>query len=283
MPALRVCKANTFLPDSTLDVDISSVLRGVLVSLDRFLKYTNIKKPEILNEFISDLTEYYETLAEDISGGKRKHSLTVEELDILAEHPALIDACVNYVLNMYDLPDNFSLDSPMHKTTLLIHRRASLAPSLHRLKQFSVTANANWTNEFLQTYAEYFVEKYRRVPEHPDLEKVFDADAESFKTDKTSVCTGVLFDNSKYAYRVDKCMGHEALKEFNEPEFAYLAICAGDGAIVKKMNDNFEFTRTSTLMNGSYCDGIVHDTRYVDEVNHEPASFFTSLNDFEKE
>jgi hypothetical protein len=68
--------------------------------------------------------------------------------------------------------------------------------------------------DFLQSYADYFVRKFRPVPEYPDLEKVYEVDAESFKTDTTTISTGVLYNKSRYAYRVDKCMGHEALKSY---------------------------------------------------------------------
>jgi hypothetical protein len=45
------------------------------------------------------------------------------------------------------------------------------------------------------------------------------------------------------------------------------------------MNENFELTRSCTLFSGPYCDGIAHDTRFVDKIEHEPAEFFQSLDD----
>ncbi|MHA1907249.1 MAG: L-2-amino-thiazoline-4-carboxylic acid hydrolase [Candidatus Thorarchaeota archaeon] len=274
----RGCKAVTFLPHSEVDVNIDKVFEGALLSLERFLEYTREKKPEILEKFCSDLTGYYNSLTEsNYTEWKENYPIT-DKMPILENHEGLAKSCLNYVLSLYNLSEDYSKESQF-QTTLLTHRKASLAPSLQRLKQFSLTVNADWAKEFLQSYVEYYVQKYRPVPEYPDLEKVFEADAESFKTDTTSISTGVLFNKSRYIYRVDKCMGHEALKEFNEPEFGYLAICAGDSTIIKKMNENFEFTRSCTLFDGPYCDGIAHDTRFVETVKHEPASFFQSLDE----
>lgn len=274
----RICKASTFLPHSEVDVNIPSVLEGVLLSLERFLAYTKEKAPDVLEKFCIDLTGLYNSLADTKLPDLQDFFQQPDTLPILQKHHELALSCINYVLSLYDFSGEYSKND-QHKTTLLTHRRAILGPTLQRLKQFSLTVNTNWAKDFLQSYADYFVLNYRSVPEHSDLEKVFEADAESFKTDTTSICTGVLFNRSRYAYRVDRCMGYEALKEFNEPEFAYLAICAGDGAIIRKMNENFEFTRSCTLFDGPYCDGITHDTRYAEIVKHEPDSFFQSLEE----
>lgn len=278
MTSIRTCRATTYLPHSEVEVDVSKTVQGVLLSLSRFLMYCEEERPSILSDYIANLSKHYKILSEKRYTASDTVVVEFENSEMLAGYPELVKFCTNYVLSLFDLPSTFSWESPNVKTTLLIQRKAALIPSLERMKQFSESVDANWTKEFLQEYADYFVRQYRRVEAQLNLTAVFEADAESMKNSKSAVSTCVLLDDGRYAYRTDKCLGHEALKECNEPEFAYLAICAGDFEIVRKTNENFVLTRSHTLMDGPYCDGIVHDTRVVKNVEHKPDSFFIGLD-----
>jgi hypothetical protein len=267
MTSQRISRSTTYIPNSEIEANVSTTVQNVLLSLNRFLKYIEESRPEVLIDYIPDLTKHYAYVS------------NIEELDLLGKYPQLIESCISYVLNLYNLPAHFSWDSPIAESTLLLQRKASIIPSFQRVRQFAETTNASWTKEFLQSYSEYFVQNYRPVGTQPNLTKVFESDAERAKTSKSTIGTCVLLDEGRYAFRTDKCIGHEVLMEFNEPELAYLTICAGDFEIVRKTNENFVLTRSYTLMDGPYCDGIVHDTRIVDKLEHMPDDFFAKLDD----
>ncbi|MHA1905273.1 MAG: L-2-amino-thiazoline-4-carboxylic acid hydrolase [Candidatus Thorarchaeota archaeon] len=243
------------------------------------MKYIEENRPEVLNDYIFNLTKHYTFLSESSYPSSSTYVSNTEELKILGEHPQLVESCIDYVLSLLNLPAHFSWDSPEIESTLLKQRKASIIPAFQRIKQFAETTNARWTKEFLQSYSEYFVKMYRPVKTQQDLTKVFESDVEVTKTSKSTIGTYFLMDEGRYAFRTDKCIGHEVLSEFNEPELAYFTICAGDYEIVRKTNENFVLTRSNTLMDGPYCDGIVHDTRIVDKVEHMPDDFFRKLDD----
>ena len=81
-------------------------------------------------------------------------------------------------------------------------------------------------------------------------------------------------ENGRYIFRVDRCALQEALKEFNDPELSDIVACYGDYTVFKYINENFVLTRTQTLMNSSYCDSCIHDTRIVEKIEHPTKQFY---------
>ncbi|MGY5854551.1 MAG: hypothetical protein RTU92_13365, partial [Candidatus Thorarchaeota archaeon] len=86
-----------------------------------------------------------------------------------------------------------------------------------------------------------------------------------------------ILQESKYIVRVENCMVHEALKEFDDSELEDIVYCSGDFSRIRILNPNFVLTRTCTLMNGPYCDACVHDSRIVQEFEHPTRKFYDSM------
>ncbi|MHA1637603.1 MAG: L-2-amino-thiazoline-4-carboxylic acid hydrolase, partial [Candidatus Thorarchaeota archaeon] len=78
--------------------------------------------------------------------------------------------------------------------------------------------------------------------------------------------------------RFDRCMWHEIQKEFGDGEIAYTNSCFYDFYAITVCNENFELTRTKTLMQGDkYCDFCWHDKRIDKTMEHPSEEFFESL------
>ena len=72
-------------------------------------------------------------------------------------------------------------------------------------------------------------------------------------------------------------MTAEAFLDCKDSELKHAVFCSNDHALFKKNNENFELTRTSTLMIGTYCDFCLHDTRIVDKIEHPSKEFIENL------
>jgi hypothetical protein len=86
------------------------------------------------------------------------------------------------------------------------------------------------------------------------------------------------FSKGKQGSKVTRCMGHELLAPFGDPELANLTACYGDKAQIEAQNPNFVFTRSTTLaLGGPYCDTCLHDKRHVAEIEHPGPEFSENL------
>ncbi|MHA1882561.1 MAG: L-2-amino-thiazoline-4-carboxylic acid hydrolase [Candidatus Thorarchaeota archaeon] len=90
--------------------------------------------------------------------------------------------------------------------------------------------------------------------------------------------TYAMLEGGMVVGRIDRCMWHEVQKEFGDGEIAYTNSCFYDYYAVTMYNENFELTRTKTLMQGDkYCDFCWHDKRIDKTMEHPSEEFFESL------
>jgi len=65
-------------------------------------------------------------------------------------------------------------------------------------------------------------------------------------------------------FRFDSCFAHEALKEYNDPDIAYIASCYGADLPVFNEGRNIRLLRTQTLHHADFCDEFYWDQRVHD-------------------
>ncbi|MFC2083074.1 L-2-amino-thiazoline-4-carboxylic acid hydrolase [Candidatus Bipolaricaulota bacterium] len=86
------------------------------------------------------------------------------------------------------------------------------------------------------------------------------------------------FGQGKIAFRVESCILHDVMTPLGDPELADIVCCYGDKSGFEALNPNLVFTRTTTLMDGPYCDACMHDRRFVDTIDHPDHEFFQQLS-----
>ena len=83
-----------------------------------------------------------------------------------------------------------------------------------------------------------------------------------------------VLDDYKIVYRFDSCITHEALKDLNDPDIAYLCSCYIGDVSSYHWNDTTPFRRTQTLHHGDFCDELYWN-RYVYSNPEQPSLEFT--------
>jgi len=68
------------------------------------------------------------------------------------------------------------------------------------------------------------------------------------------------FDDDKILYRFDRCLTPEALKDFGDPDFAYLCSCYIGDAEGFNAGKTIHLRRTQTLHHGDFCDELYWDS-----------------------
>ena len=78
--------------------------------------------------------------------------------------------------------------------------------------------------------------------------------------------TRAIFDENKYLFRFDSCFTHEVLKDFNDPDLAYLATCYIGDAEEYNKGKTIKLRRTQTLHHGDFCDELYWNSDVHKEV-----------------
>lgn len=74
---------------------------------------------------------------------------------------------------------------------------------------------------------------------------------------------------------ITRCRWHEALAEFDDPEWAYAVACHYDFVAARTGNENFHLTRTRTCAHGDgCCDFVWHDLREEPDPRHPDEKFW---------
>ncbi len=77
-------------------------------------------------------------------------------------------------------------------------------------------------------------------------------------------------------YRFDNCLTHEALRDLNDPDIAYLASCyVGDAEEFNTGRTRY-LRRTQTLHHGDFCDELYWDVDFHTDPE-QPSLEFTRM------
>ncbi|MFX0065919.1 MAG: L-2-amino-thiazoline-4-carboxylic acid hydrolase [Candidatus Hermodarchaeota archaeon] len=273
---MKIQKVDIFRPNKKISVNIPRTVESCLLALDRFLVYlAEHRNADILENFIPALEEKYKS--EALNSFNNANSLDLSNLNILMETPELLEATIALILTLLDVPKNYNWESQEINLPQINATKAWVVPKYYYAKQLTELIDKKEAHQFLKDYFEFYVNTYRKASKFEDLNSVHESDIEGVTKNENGAWRSVVINNGRYVSRVTNCMAHEALKVFNDPELAYIVCCSSDSALIKKINENFVLTRTSTLMNGPYCDFCTHDTRIVDKVEHLSKEFFESL------
>jgi len=280
---MRIEKLDSFLPNKEVSVNVANIVSGNLIIVDRFLVYLEEHKRSILGDFIVNLTSKYKSL---ISSGMEKINTiifkeTLEKSLILKNNINLAKTVVSLVFSVLKVNIDYYEENLEIKRTQLEISRAWLLSRIYFSELLAEMINRDEAIQFLKDYFVYYANNHRKIAKHEDLNSVFESDIEGGRKNDNNLGVSVLIDNKIYASRVDRCMAPEALTDYNDSEIKHIVCCSADHAIVRNTNKNFVLTRTSTLMDGPYCDFCCHDTRYVEKIEHPPREFYEKLNKVE--
>ncbi len=89
--------------------------------------------------------------------------------------------------------------------------------------------------------------------------------------------TVAVIDDHKVLYRFDSCLTHEALRDFDDPDIAYLASCYVGDAEEFNTGKTRHLRRTQTLHHGDFCDELYWDVDFHTDPEQPPLEFTRTL------
>ncbi len=188
----------------------------------------------------------------------------------------------NCVLTLLNIPTSLKETSKLEQYE--ISTNASLKARLHityyMAKALESIVEKDEAVELCKGFIDYSTEKGDRVIESVEnIEDLFtEKDSLTGEFSGSFNFVSFVLDTGRVGKKIKRCRWAEILKEVADEEYAYAVACHYDFLAAKKMNPNFELTRTKTITTGNgFCDFIWHDKTKVFEIKHEGCEFWNSL------
>ena len=223
-------------------------------------------RPDELDIFIEKLTKNFADAAEGYSINQEvfNWSNIREGLELLPNFPDLERHLFLYICKTLKLPQDYTPDQGEIELVFFDRLKAGEVVSFQCVKTF------------VDVYGrEEGIEVYKQIVPHINRKRNEDNPEELPKDPKTltlhehtkrcinSWCNIGLVDFSycalddfKVIYRFDRCLVPDVLKEFNDPDLAYLASCYLGDHPSRNEGRVIRMRRTQTLQHSEFCDEL---------------------------
>jgi len=269
-----------FNPDALVELDISETIKQAFARTDQILVHVGTIRPEVTAEYSLALKMRLLDVVQDASVDSSSFELgdMSDGLEPLKDHLGLQDLIFRFVGMHLELAQDYQLrPDETVQVTSLNHAKAFERLSYHRTKacadvlgdeqgvQLWKAVVARLLEDEKIEYERAKQERVERGEDEPTSAEIIERAIKRWTEIGLGDFTVVVFDDSKTLYRFDSCLTHEALKDSNDPDFAYLCSCyIGDAEGYNFCNRYLR--RTQTLHHGDFCDELYWDPR----VYHDP-------------
>jgi len=275
---LKVDTHHVCNPDAIMKPDLGESIHQALELTNRVIGYVANTKAEIKEEYISKLKERLTQAVKDYDIATAPFNLEEfsKELKYLNTQPDLQNLTLRFVCKQIELPMDFQPGSEQVQVTRLNRAKSIERISYHRAK---ACADVLGDEEGIQLWKAVIaqllkddkakaekarqerLEQSQEAPPEVTLDLHKKVNIEFWSEVEIADFTGVIIDENRHLYRFDKCLTHEALKDLNDPDFAYLCSCYYGDAEGYNTGRIFHMRRTQTLHHGDFCDELYWDTR----------------------
>ncbi|MFX0150843.1 MAG: hypothetical protein ACFFAJ_08695 [Candidatus Hodarchaeota archaeon] len=286
---MKVKVYNCYNEDAKGKINPINAIQRAFVTTDIILGNLKELNPEILDTYIISLREKLNGIAKDLELDFNQFELDsiTNELGILRKQSELQKAIVKFFFHSLALPTAYNPEEG--EVTILYSNefKARNRFSYYRVKTLVELLGKEHGSDL---YKKIVPDLIKKMKKDSKLSKTKDPKAITLNDQRKSSIetwcriglvdfTVAVFDDYKVLYRFDKCGVHEALKEFADPDIAYLASCyVGD---VKEFNEGevVHLRRTQTLHHGTFCDELYWNNIVYKDTEQPSLAFTESLKE----
>lgn len=255
-----------------------------LDKLDYFIGFLAKEKPEIITDYIKNLTKKYKGLIEEefmkkTSGVFREKFTNYENLK---QYPNLNEASLNYLIYLLQLKDKSAWETAEVEISKKSLIQAWTYPSYYLLETLAETIDRK---EAVNLYKRYITNYYidNPSPERDDcfsLEKMLEKRLLGDTTSSEWVIVHTMLEEGKHAFKNENCPTCvDTMIDLPDVEIKHLVSYYGDYEKFRAIySDHIILTMEHTLMEGnSYCSRVLHDTRIDYDLRHPSKEFWDNF------
>jgi len=287
---MKIETHKVYNPDKRIKVSPQEKIRECLKWTDQVLRHLDDIRPEITSRYVVALEG---RLLDAVVGFRVvPPSFDTEEmlqdLSHLGNHSDMQDLIIRFICKHLDLPADHKPGPEEIEVSSLNDARAGRRLSYHRVKAL---VDLLGREEGIPLYKEIVsrilvaarVESERIKKERLEKGEKEISSAENIERAVKvwseyglADFTVAVIDDHKVLYRFDRCLTHEALKDLNDPDIAYLASCyVGDAEEFNPGKTRY-LRRTQTLHHGDFCDELYWDVDFHTDPE-QPSLEFTRM------
>ncbi len=265
--------------ETIIEVDVNEKIKQHLERTEEVL--FNLRKLDtaVEKEYIVELNQL---LLEKLDDSKLDvqntyNKPTDSKNDILNRYPDLISSIIRFIIQTYNLVKQEGTNPEKAKITSYNRVKALEHLSYYRVKAFTNILGKEKGLKLYSTLLASIVKDRNNIDnidKNPSHSKNREGAIKWWCKEGIADFTAAYEDDYKTLYRFDRCLTHEVLKEFNDPDIAYTCSCfIGD---IKEFNENkiIHMRRTQTFHHGDFCDELYWDTR-IHQDPQQPSLDFT--------
>lgn len=241
-----------------IDVDPTHMLGRVLQVTEPFIKHASELHPDIESKYVQALMK---RIADDVGDIEiNLPFLNIEEaskdLTVLKKHGDLRKLITLLVTKYWDLSETTPIKDGKVDIYNLNYTKSYIRLSYYRVKSFVDALGDEKGIKLYKDILKLIVDDevknadYKRKTQRESGEKAIKGWTETGLGDFTSC----FFDDYKVLFRFDKCVIHEALKDLNDPDHAYIASCYRGDVQGGHPGKFWMMRRTQTLHHAKFCD-----------------------------
>ena len=276
---MQVKTYNVFNPNARVELNPGESVQQALAGTNRILAYVKDIMPEIMTRYVAALKQRLVDATQD--SGVDAASFGLDEmsndLEYLKDDGELQNLVLQFVCQQLDLPEGFQLGPDKVGVASLNYFKSFRRPSFHRAKACAdVLGDEQGVRLWKDIVARFLQDekiKYERArqegmaqdQDEPTLAESRERSIKAWTESGMGDFTLAIFDDDKILYRFDSCLTHEALKDLDDPDWAYLCSCYVSDAPGFNFGNRY-LRRAQTLHHGDFCDELYWNPR----VYHEP-------------
>ncbi|MHA1308581.1 MAG: L-2-amino-thiazoline-4-carboxylic acid hydrolase [Candidatus Heimdallarchaeota archaeon] len=260
--------------------------KSSITRLNYLLGFVKRKKLESFESFVKNLQKTYASLTKADYCKIQKYSVNdlIKDFEYLKEYKQLAINSLNYFLGLLELSSDVDWVNEKVKVPKGDFFRSFLIP---RYQNVSILSETIGREEGIMLYKIYRTEHAKiSTPEDrkyrfETLEDLRNDDFQDYKDGGNPGWVRIegIVKNGKFVYRKDSCLYAEAMKDYPDKEFKFLAACYYDYQGTRiQWNKDFILTMDQTIASGdSYCSCVVHDTRIDWDLTHPSKEYWDSI------
>ena len=261
---MKITTHNFYNKKSRQEVDLNEFIKKCFGKTDSVIKYFKKLKPNKLDEYLSMLQD---RLKGELKGFQYNISifdfdLIEKNLTLLHNYPDLEEAIINFICGILELPEDFDNQEEKYELLYFNIMKVGRHLSYYRVKAIEDLLGKEECTKLYKQIVEYLIketkeQESRDQPADPlTLTRTNSRNfiLKNYKRLGVGNFTLGIYDDFKEIYRFDKCITHEVLKEFNDPDIAYLSSCYRRDSPSNNECHIIHMRKTQTLHHAKFCD-----------------------------
>ncbi|MHA1935888.1 MAG: hypothetical protein ACW97A_11445 [Candidatus Thorarchaeota archaeon] len=256
-------------PKAIISFKLEDRLKQAFSRVDSDLRYIEEIMPEINSNFVRALKNRLVDVVDSYHFDTNKVNLNgmIDEFEHLGNYYDLFNLVLQFVCMELGLPEDFTPSNDEIEVFSLNDARALERLPYHEVKSCADVLGDKrgiklWKKMIGLRLRDQRIEYeamtkaiQEKGENRPTMAERRDSSIKRWIKIGLANFTVAVFDENKALYRFDKCHTHEALKDLNDPDFAYLCSCYIGDAPEYNFGRQF-LRRTQTLHHGKFCDEL---------------------------